>query len=140
MNNIECFLRKIDKNWKSLKKPSGFVADITSTSEAEHELGDVELYFRNKSHTDVFAFNQVTGYMPLPLLWMNDESALYYSQVYLRYFVKNYQNIECLDNIELSLSYFKIDFKKLAGVTEEQVNTVKKIIGYIEEYIESMGW
>jgi len=135
MNNIQRFLQNIDKEWKHLKKPSGFVADITSKSEAEHELGDVESYFRNRNQIDVIAFNQTTGYMPLPLLWMNNESALYYSQVYLRFFIKNYQDIEYLDYIDMSLSYFKTDFKKLNGVTREQANIAKRIVDIIEQYI-----
>ena len=139
MNNIQLLLQHIDEEWQHLKKPNGFIADLTTECEATHELGSVEKYFKDKKHTEVEAFNDTTRYMPLPLPWMNDKNALYYSQVYLSFFIKNYQDIEHLGNIELSLYYFKTDFNKLDGVTKEQVHITRRIIDFIEEYISEQA-
>lgn len=86
---------------------------------------------RNKNHHEVEAYNEYTIFMPLPLDWMNDESALYYSQVYLRFFIENFTNIDYAENIEMSISFFKKDFQELDNVTTQQVILVKEIIKYI---------
>lgn len=85
---------------------------------------------RNKNHYEVEAYNDCTDYMPLPLDWMNDESALYYSQTYLRFFIKNFTNIEYTEKIEMSLYYFEDEFKKLEKVTQEQINLAEEIIEF----------
>jgi len=87
---------------------------------------------KNKNHFEVDPFNIHTNHMPLPLAWMNDESALYYSQVYLRFFIENITNVEYSENIEMCLGYFEFDFEKLDKVTKEQVDLVNKIIDYIK--------
>ncbi len=128
------FLEKIDEFWIDLKQPRGMIADVPNKSHAGEEYGSVEIYFPGRKHEDVEAYNWETKFMPNPLVWMNDESALYYSQTYLRYFILNYNDNECeeTDNIEMSMNYFNLDFQKLKNVTNEQVDIAKRVVTYIK--------
>lgn len=127
----------IDRVWFDQKQPKNFVADISSSKEATHELAKVEEYFRGKKQNQVEPYNNITGYMPLPLGWMNEESALYYSQVYLKFFLMNFKKENQIGNIAMSISYFKNDFMDLKNVTGEQIKVVQKVVSYIEPFINS---
>lgn len=128
------FLEQIDKLWEEVRQPRGFIADIPDVSYSHQEYADVEKYFPGKRHDQVEVFNLDTRYIPNPLPYMNDESALYYSQSYLRFFVENYNDYECEESewIEMSLSYFLESFEKLNHATYNQIDLAKRIIRYIK--------
>jgi hypothetical protein len=128
------FIEQIDILWKNVNQPKGLVADIPDISHAYQEFADVEKYFPGKKHDQVEVYNYDTRYIPNPLPYMNNESALYYAQSYLRYFVLNYNDHECeeSENIEMSLRYFIDQFKNLNQTTYEQIDLAKRIIRYIK--------
>lgn len=90
---------------------------------------------QNKNHSEVEPYNNYTKYMPVSLDWMNDESALYYSQAYLRFFIENSSNIEYAEVIEMSLSYFEKEFEKLDNVSREQICIAKEVVEYVKPHV-----
>lgn len=128
------FLEQVDKLWLDIKQPRGLIADIPDISHAYHEYADIEKYFPRKKHNEIEVYHRDFRYMPIPLRWMNDESALYYSQSYLRFFVENYNDYECNESewIEMSLSYFSKEFENLNNATYKQIDLAKRIIRYVK--------
>lgn len=134
----QMFLDQIDLLWKDIKQPTGMIADIPDKTHADCEFGDVERYFSGKEHHEVEAFNDVTKYMPNPLIWMNNESSLYFSQCYLRNFILKYNDYDSEDSemMEMCLDYFIKEFKYIKRVNDEQIVLAKRIIRYIKPVLD----
>ena len=113
--------------WSGLAMPQGFIADISDPTEATHELGDVETYFRGRHWSDVDPEDREIGYM-CPLYWMNENAAKYYSLSYLVY-LYSIRAIKSEHNVaENTVHYFESDLSILAALSREQQALANRVI------------
>jgi len=123
-------LSDIDRVWSQVRRPVGFVADVSSESELTHELQDVEGYFQGKEHTKVLVSAREIGYM-CALPWMRIEAAVYYAQCYLRFIV----NEPCSD--AAVVDYIESALREVEpSMTDEQREVCGRAIAYFQSHRE----
>lgn len=113
--------------WSDLSVPIGFIEDISDPTEATHELGDVETYFRGRHWSDVDPEDSEICYM-CPLLWMNEDAAKYYSLSYLVYLCSTNTLESKLNVQENTVHYFESELSILADLSREEQALVNKVI------------
>ena len=121
-------IEALQKAWKDVKKPTGFVADIRSKSEAEMEFGDIERYFSGLSWQEVNPDAKVIRYMS-PLLWMNDNAAQYYSLSFLIFLVSPQALKTIYETPNMTVQYFTdSEFSILSKMSKHQQKLAQQAI------------
>ncbi|WP_415891308.1 hypothetical protein ACMXYV_08330 [Neptuniibacter sp. SY11_33] len=118
--------------WKSIPKPKGFIADISSASEADMELGDVESYFPGKAWSEVDPEHYDIRYM-CPLMWMNESSAKYYALSFLTYLASDRARNTEYEVPSMAVDYFEGEFSILPKLSSQQQRFAKEVIRLYKE-------
>lgn len=123
--------------WKSIPKPKGFIADISSASQADMELGDVESYFPGKAWSEVDPEHYDIRYM-CPLMWMNESSAKYYTLSFLTYLASDRARNTEYEVPSMAVDYFEGEFSILPKLSSQQQRFAKDVIRrYKEQDLEN---
>lgn len=118
--------------WKSISKPKDFIADISSASEADMELGDVESYFPGKAWSEVDPEHYDIRYM-CPLMWMNESSAKYYTLSFLTYLASDRARNTEYEVPSMAVDYFEGEFSILPKLSSQQQRFAKEVIRLYKE-------